>query len=69
MLRFLALAVTMFTLTNCRTVQVWDKGYPKPSEELKTEEDKTKEFNKFAIAEGNVSYGNEGFVQTQADKK
>ncbi len=49
-----ALLVSCHT-TEPKKLKIWDQGYPKSAAELKTEDEKRKEFNKFAIEENSGS--------------
>jgi len=64
---FLLLALVLGAAA-CKTVQVWDKGYPRSGKELKSEDAKRDEFNKFAIADGKVGAHGGGWIQTQKDR-
>ncbi len=59
----LILFLLALTILRCQTASVWDKGYPKSGAELKTEEEKKLEFNKYAIYDSNRKV-----VQLQIDK-
>lgn len=65
-------AAVLFTLVTgsigCKTVEIWDQGYPKTAEELPAQEAKQQEFNRFAIYEGGAGTGG-GAVQLQQDKE
>lgn len=67
-MRVLLLIGFVSLLSGCETtIEIWDKGYPKSGSELKTEDAKREEFNKFAIYRGDVT-GEHGVVQLQNDK-
>lgn len=63
------LSLVLPTAVSCKTIDVWNEGYPKTAAELSTEQQKKEEFNKFAIYKGNASHSEDGYVQLQKDKE
>src|SRR4051812_41906663 len=68
LMRFAILILTAFSFVGCKTVDVWDQGYPHSADELKSEPQRRDEFNKFAIADGNGVHAGDGVIRTQKDK-
>src|SRR5471030_889243 len=55
-MRYLHLVMLFALLTGgCRTINTWDRGYPRPGREL-TEQEKLKYLNRFSIDEINYEW-------------
>lgn len=61
------LLMLSFTAFGCKTVSVWDGGYPKRSEALASDDAKKAEFRKFSIYESAATGDGRGWIQTQKD--
>ncbi len=72
MVRKLLLALILFLglpFAGCKTIDVWDGGFPKSAAQLPTPDAKAKELAKFSIHEADARYDEgHGYIQTQHDK-